>query len=321
MIRPPRVSSLGMSTGPAPARQAGGVRPGWFAERRPSSERHYHGRPAWERRIRWPPAHVTCTPSGSGPEHPGATWPRQDAADQPSSTGPGGSGSGCAPSTAATPPTSTSSLAAGLFVLCSGWVIEKPASRPNLWLVAALIFPLVFRRRAPMTVFLDHRDRRVRPVARDRPGPGRRRAPRRPLHRGARVGVGAGRGGVGHPRGGRGHGHGALDAHRQRRQVLRLPHRPRLHRAVGRRRGAGAAQPARLAGRAGRAPGARARPAGVAGRGGGAGPHRAGDARRRLAQHPGDGDAGRRRRRRRRRRTRRGRRRRCTRCRARGARR
>ena len=43
------------------------------------------------------------------------------------------------------------------------------------------------------------------------------------------------------------------------------------------------------------APGARARPAGVAGGGDRAGPHRAGDARRRLAQHPGDGDAGRRR--------------------------
>jgi signal transduction histidine kinase len=45
-------------------------------------------------------------------------------------------------------------LAAGLFVLCSGWVIEQTASRPNLWFVAALVFPLVFRRRAPMTVFL-----------------------------------------------------------------------------------------------------------------------------------------------------------------------
>ncbi len=33
-------------------------------------------------------------------------------------------------------------------------MIEKPASRPSLWVVAALIFPLVFRRRAPMTVFL-----------------------------------------------------------------------------------------------------------------------------------------------------------------------
>jgi signal transduction histidine kinase len=45
-------------------------------------------------------------------------------------------------------------LAAGLFVLCSGWVIERTATRPDLWFVAALVFPLVFRRRAPMTVFL-----------------------------------------------------------------------------------------------------------------------------------------------------------------------
>ena len=45
-------------------------------------------------------------------------------------------------------------LAAGLFLLCSGWVIERTATRPDLWFVAALIFPLVFRRRAPMTVFL-----------------------------------------------------------------------------------------------------------------------------------------------------------------------
>jgi signal transduction histidine kinase len=44
-------------------------------------------------------------------------------------------------------------LAAVLFVLCSGWLIER-GSNPNLWLVAALICPLVFRRRAPMTVFL-----------------------------------------------------------------------------------------------------------------------------------------------------------------------
>ena len=45
-------------------------------------------------------------------------------------------------------------LAAALFLLCSGWVIETTATRPSLWFVAALIFPLVFRRRAPMTVFL-----------------------------------------------------------------------------------------------------------------------------------------------------------------------
>ncbi len=45
-------------------------------------------------------------------------------------------------------------LAAVLFVLCSGWFTEAGGRNPNLWLVAALTFPLVFRRRAPMTVFL-----------------------------------------------------------------------------------------------------------------------------------------------------------------------
>jgi signal transduction histidine kinase len=45
-------------------------------------------------------------------------------------------------------------LAAGLFVLCSGWFVERTAPRPSLFFVAALIFPLVFRRRAPVTVFL-----------------------------------------------------------------------------------------------------------------------------------------------------------------------
>ncbi len=45
-------------------------------------------------------------------------------------------------------------LAAGLFVVCSGWFVEPTAPRPSLLVVAALIFPLVFRRRAPMTVFL-----------------------------------------------------------------------------------------------------------------------------------------------------------------------
>ncbi len=45
-------------------------------------------------------------------------------------------------------------LAAGLFVLCSGWVIEHSTTPPNLWFAAALILPLMFRRRAPMTVFL-----------------------------------------------------------------------------------------------------------------------------------------------------------------------
>jgi len=45
-------------------------------------------------------------------------------------------------------------LAVGLFVLCSGWFVERGTLRPSLWFVAALVFPLVFRRRAPMTVFL-----------------------------------------------------------------------------------------------------------------------------------------------------------------------
>ena len=44
-------------------------------------------------------------------------------------------------------------LAGLLFVLCSGWLIER-GTAPNLWLAAALILPLIFRRRAPMTVFL-----------------------------------------------------------------------------------------------------------------------------------------------------------------------
>lgn len=45
-------------------------------------------------------------------------------------------------------------LAAALFVLCSGSFTEAGGRNPNLWFVAALTFPLVFRRRAPMTVFL-----------------------------------------------------------------------------------------------------------------------------------------------------------------------
>ncbi len=45
-------------------------------------------------------------------------------------------------------------LAAGLFLVCSGWLVQQGETRPSLWFVAALVFPLVFRRRAPMTVFL-----------------------------------------------------------------------------------------------------------------------------------------------------------------------
>jgi signal transduction histidine kinase len=40
-----------------------------------------------------------------------------------------------------------------LFVLCSGWTFSEHALHPNLLVVAALIFPLVFRRRAPEAVF------------------------------------------------------------------------------------------------------------------------------------------------------------------------
>ncbi len=45
-------------------------------------------------------------------------------------------------------------IAVGLFVLSSGWVIERTAQQPSLWFVGALTLPLVLRRRAPMAVFL-----------------------------------------------------------------------------------------------------------------------------------------------------------------------
>jgi signal transduction histidine kinase len=48
-------------------------------------------------------------------------------------------------------------LAAVLFVLCSGWLGRQEVHAihaGNLWFVALLTLPLVFRRRAPMTVFL-----------------------------------------------------------------------------------------------------------------------------------------------------------------------
>jgi signal transduction histidine kinase len=41
-----------------------------------------------------------------------------------------------------------------LFVLCAGAFFPSLAPPPNLVVVAALVFPLAFRRRAPMTVFL-----------------------------------------------------------------------------------------------------------------------------------------------------------------------
>jgi signal transduction histidine kinase len=45
-------------------------------------------------------------------------------------------------------------IAAVLFVLCTGWLFNTHDPHPNLFVVAALIFPLIFRRRAPLTVFL-----------------------------------------------------------------------------------------------------------------------------------------------------------------------
>ena len=185
-------------------------------------------------------------------------------------------------------------LAAALFVLCSGWVVERdgapePVVRGGPDLPPGLPTP------GAHDGLPRHCGGGLRPVARRRPGTGRCRAPRRALHGGARVRVAPRHRRRGHPRSRRRDGHGALEPGSQRRPVLRLPDRARLHRAPGRGGGAGPAQPARLAGRAGRAAGARARPAGVAGRGDRTGPHCAGDARCGLAQHSGDGHAGRRR--------------------------
>jgi signal transduction histidine kinase len=44
-------------------------------------------------------------------------------------------------------------IALVLFVLCSGWTFTDHAGHPDLLVVAALVFPLVFRRRAPEAVF------------------------------------------------------------------------------------------------------------------------------------------------------------------------
>ena len=45
-------------------------------------------------------------------------------------------------------------LAAVLFVASTGWLVERTNQQPSLWFVAGLTVPLVFRRRAPMTVFV-----------------------------------------------------------------------------------------------------------------------------------------------------------------------
>jgi signal transduction histidine kinase len=47
-----------------------------------------------------------------------------------------------------------STLAVGLFVVCSGWFSLSKVSHPDLWFVAGLTLPLVLRRRAPIAVFM-----------------------------------------------------------------------------------------------------------------------------------------------------------------------
>jgi signal transduction histidine kinase len=45
-------------------------------------------------------------------------------------------------------------LATGLFLICSGWFVFARVSPHNLWFVAGLTLPLIFRRKAPIVVFL-----------------------------------------------------------------------------------------------------------------------------------------------------------------------
>jgi signal transduction histidine kinase len=45
-------------------------------------------------------------------------------------------------------------IAAGLFLLCSGWFTFSRVSHPDLWFVAGLTAPLVLRRWAPIAVFM-----------------------------------------------------------------------------------------------------------------------------------------------------------------------
>ena len=45
-------------------------------------------------------------------------------------------------------------LAVGLFLLCSGWFVFDKVPPTDLWLVAGLTLPLMFRRRAPFPVFM-----------------------------------------------------------------------------------------------------------------------------------------------------------------------
>jgi signal transduction histidine kinase len=45
-------------------------------------------------------------------------------------------------------------LAGGLFLICSGWFVFAKVPPRDLWFVAGLTLPLIFRRRAPIVVFL-----------------------------------------------------------------------------------------------------------------------------------------------------------------------
>jgi signal transduction histidine kinase len=45
-------------------------------------------------------------------------------------------------------------LALALFIVCSGWFAFSKVAHVDLWFVAGLTLPLIFRRRAPVTVFM-----------------------------------------------------------------------------------------------------------------------------------------------------------------------
>ena len=178
------------------------------------------------------PAHVTSTPSGSGPGAPGTragdrarpepparrgrrSWERLRAFDRRYAT------------------YVDLALAAGLFVVCSGWVLE-PRHGAELVVGRRPDPPLDLRRRAPMTVFLVIAAVAFMQWLVTGPGPGRRRAPRRARHRRARVRLGPRRRGRGDPRGRDRHGHRALAPTGNDLKSLRVPHRPGLHGPLGR---------------------------------------------------------------------------------------
>ena len=99
------------------------MRAGWFP---PEAQlrRHYAGRPAWERRIRWPPAHVTSTPSGSGPGTHGVARPAGGPRDR-QDDGAWRVWEWLRAFDRRYAALVDLVLAAALFVLCSGWVVER----------------------------------------------------------------------------------------------------------------------------------------------------------------------------------------------------